>query len=313
MASGHTSAPKIVYPTYGVHNPPQYSPCACPDCLYQRGPGEPSDPIYPLYWSAKWTMYRVFNKYAEFPPPYDGKPPAGLREGIDYQVSYGATYYDSTWKGPNGEQGAMMEHYEDWSLPIFPIDNHYSSSFISLGDKAYFLTYEKDRPKGMPPICMFSDLNHAPHRDFIKHLPYSKGDSERLGGRIQGYSFWTSPEQGKPPIQTGVSPDRTADGAILFGYAFYSSYEPDSSDKTAAPYRHPQSFYFSGYPMPPANAPIVSQNYTEFSMTCPDPAQTWDLVAKYSGGKEVPAGCNLFSPKDPSLTAKAPTWEGKRR
>jgi hypothetical protein len=207
----------------------------------------------------------------------------------------------------------MMEHYEDWSLPIFPIDNHYTSSFISLGDKAYFLTYDKDRPKGMPPICMFSDLNHPPHRDFIKHLPYSKGDSERQGGRIQGYSFWTSPEQGKPPIQTGASPDRTADGAILFGYAFYSAYEPDSADKSAAPYRHPQSFYFSGYPMPPANAPIVSQNYTEFSMTRPDPAQTWDLVAKFSGGKEVPAACNLFGAKDASFTTKAPTWEGKRR
>src|SRR5271165_5447220 len=43
-----------VYPTYGVHNPPQYSPCAAPDCLYGRGPGEPSDPILPLYWTAKW-------------------------------------------------------------------------------------------------------------------------------------------------------------------------------------------------------------------------------------------------------------------
>ena len=140
-----------------------------------------------------------------------------------------------------------------------------------------------------------------------------KGDSERLGGRVQGYSFWTSPEQGKPPIQVGVSPDRTADGAVMFGYAFYRSYEPDGADKSAAPYRHPHSFYFSGYPVPPDNAPIVSQNYTEFSMTRPDPEQTWNLVAKFSEGKEVPAACNLFSAKDASLTMKAPTWEGKRR
>jgi hypothetical protein len=115
--------PKVVYPTYGVHNPPRYSPCECPDCLYPRGPGEPSDPLYPLYWSAKWTMYRVFNHYAENPPPYDGKPPASLKPGVDYQVSYGATYYDRTWRGPNGEEGAMLEHYEEWSLPIFPMDN----------------------------------------------------------------------------------------------------------------------------------------------------------------------------------------------
>jgi hypothetical protein len=37
-----TAAPPV-YPTYGVHNPAQYSPCAAPDCLYGRGPGEPSD------------------------------------------------------------------------------------------------------------------------------------------------------------------------------------------------------------------------------------------------------------------------------
>ena len=309
------AAPKAVYPTYGVHNPPQYSPCECQDCLYSRGPGEPSDPLYPLYWSAKWTMYRVFNRYAEFPPPYDGKPPAPLEEGVDYQVSYGATYYDSTWRGPNGEVGAMMEHYDEWSLPIFPISNHYTSSFISLGDNAYFLTYDQDRPKGMPPICLFSDLNHPPRRDFIKHLPYSAGDSERLGGRVQGYSFWTNPEPNKPPIQVGVSPDRTADKAVLFGYAFYSNWEPDSADPQAAPYRHPQSFYFSGYPLSPADAPIVSQNYTEFSMTRPDPAKTWDLVTKFADGKEIPQGCNLFgrSEKTAARNETAPTWEGRQR
>jgi hypothetical protein len=306
---------KIVYPTYGVHNPPQYSPCESPDCLYARRPNEPSDPLYPLYFSAKWTMYRVFRNYADNMPPYNGKPPQTLIEGADYQVSYGATYYDSTWRGPNGEEGAMMEHYEEWSLPIFPIDNHYTSSFISLGDKAYFLTYDKDRSKGMPPICLFSDLNHPPKRDFIKHLPYSPGDSERLRWQVQGYSFRTSPEEGKPPIQVGASPDRTADGAILFGYAFESQWKPDAADSSAAPYRHPQSFYFSGYPSTPPDAPIVSQNYTEFAMIRPDPAKTWDLITKFSGGKEIPPACNLFgtSETDAVSTDQRPTWAGKRR
>jgi hypothetical protein len=205
----------------------------------------------------------------------------------------------------------MMEHYEEWSLPIFPIDNHFTSSFISLGDTAYFLTYDKDRPKGIPPICLFSDLNHPPCRDFIKHLPYSLGDSQRLGGSVQGYSFWTNPAPDKPPIQTGASPDRTADRAILFGYAFKSVWEPDAVDKSAAPYRHPHSFYFSGYPPSPPNAPIVSQNYTEFAMIRPDPAETWDLVAKFSGGKEIPSACNLFGSQSAALENQAPTWAGK--
>jgi hypothetical protein len=314
MRRSTLTEPKVVYPTYGVHNPSKYSPCECPDCLYQRGPGEPSDPLYPEYWSAKWTMYRVFRDYVDNPPPYDGNPPSSLKEGTDYQVSYGATYYDSSWRGPNGEEGAMMEHYDEWSLPIFPMNNHFASSFISLGNTAYFITYDKDRPEGMPPICLFSDLNYPPARDFIKHLPYSKGDSERLGGRVQAYSFWTNPDPKKPPIQVGASPDRTADRSVLFGYAFRSAWEPDAVNNSAAPYRHPHSFYFSGYPLTPPNAPIVSQNYTEFAMTRPNPATTWDLVARISGGKKVPA-CNLFGSQEAEVAAgvKAPTWAGKRR
>jgi hypothetical protein len=318
MPSKDPLEPKNVYPTYGVHNPPKYSPCECADCLYQRGPDEPSDPLYPEYWSAKWTMYRVFDRYAEFPPPYDGPPPPELKEGIDYQVSYGRSYYDSTWRGPNGEEGAMMEQYDEWSLPIFPMDNHFSSAFVSLGDTAYFITYEKDRPAGMPPICLFSDLNHPLRRDFIKHLPYSSGDSQRLGGRVQAYSFWTSPDPSKPPIQVGASPDKTADGGVLFGYAFRSAWEPDAAEATAAPYRHPHSFYFSGYPLSPPNAPIVSQFFTDFAMIRPDPAKTWDMVAELSGGRDIPS-CNLFGAHEAERTRAASvgvgvrTWAGTRR
>ena len=318
MPSKDSVEPKVVYPTYGVHNPPKYSPCESMDCLYQRGSGDPSDPLFPEYWTAKWAMYRVFRNYLQAPPPYDGKPSAPLEEGVDYEVSYGASYYDSTWRGPNGEEGAMMEYYDEWSLPIFPMDNHFSSAFVSLGDAAYFITYDKDRPEGMPPICLFSDLNHPPRRDFIKHLPYSLGDSRRLGGRVQAYSFWANPDPSKPPIQVGAIPDRTADGGVLFGYAFRSAWEPDAVVASAPPYRHPHSFYFSGYPLSPPDAPIVSQFFTEFAMIRPDPAQTWDLVAKLSDGKEIPA-CNLFgaheaaAPVAASAGMRTRTWAGTRR
>lgn len=284
----HIFPEEYIHATYGVHNPPKYSPCAHHDCLYPRRPWEPSDPMYPKYWSAKWTMYIVSQNYEKHPPPYDGRPPAELVEGKDYTVSYGETYYDSTWRGPNGEEGAMMELYKKVSLPIFPTENKYTSAFISLGNKAYYLTFD-DKPKDidLPPVCLMSPVNHPPRRDFIKHLPYSPGDSARLGGRIQGYSLWASMQPGQPPIQTGASPNRTKDG-ILFGYAFKSYVEPDAHDKTAPAYRHPHSFYFSGYPLPPVNAPIVSQNYTEFSMKQPDPKKTWDLVAKHADGKPIP-------------------------
>lgn len=291
---------KAVYATYGVHNPPgaSHGACANPDCRYVRGPGEPADPLYPPYWQSQWTMYRVFNGYRENPPPYDGRPPAPLQPGRDYEVSYGASYYDSTWRGPSGE-GAMMEHYERRCLPIFPIPNDFTCSFISLGNTAFFVTYEQDRPAGMPPVCLFSPLNHPPRRDFVAHLPYSRGDSERLGPGAQAYSFWVSAATGRP-VQTGASPDRTADQAILFGYAF----APVEGNL------QPQSFYFSGYPLPPANAPIVSQNYTNWAPTQPDPARTWDQVSGLDPA-QLPA-CQLFDPPADgalrSTPARAPTW-----
>ncbi|GGA44053.1 hypothetical protein [Sphingomonas psychrolutea] len=299
MAALGSLASAQTYQTYGVHNDPKASPCQSADCRYPRAPGTPADPVYPTYWSAKWTMYRVFNHYQTYGPPYRGRPPMPLRPGIDYEISYGATYYDSTWRGRSGA-GAMMEHYDRRCLPIFPISNHFTCSFISLGDTAFFVTYPQDRPQGMPPVCLFSPVNHPPRRDFIAHLPYSAGDSARIGAHGQGYSFWIAADGGKV-VQTGASPDRTADQAILFGYGF----QADARGKQV-----PQSFYFSGYPLAPANAPIVSQNYTSFAAVRPDPAKTWRLVSGLDPAT-LPA-CHLFAPASgvkalaPGKTA--PTW-----
>jgi hypothetical protein len=262
-----------IYPTFGVHNPAQYSPCAEPDCLNHRGPGEPSDPLYPLQWVSDWVMYRVFKGYENHPPPYT-LPPTELVEGRDYTVSRGTTYYDSSYRDANGT-GAMLEYYDKYCLPIFPIDAHFTCAFISLGDKAYFLTYDQDRPKGMPACCKFSDLNHPPRRDFVKHLPFSPADTARVPG-IQAYSLTTpGPE-----------------GPILFGYAFESTYRTDQSAPEAGAYRHPFAFYFSGSPATPPDAPIVSQNYTNFSARKPDPARTWAIVGQQCQGS-IP-WCQLF-------------------
>lgn len=301
--SANSSESNAVYWTYGVHNPPEGSPCKPPSCLPPRPEGAPPDPQYPPYWQSRWTMYRVHAGYEDFPPPYRGPPP----DGTEYERSHGATYYDSTWRGKWGE-GAMMEHYEKRCLPIFPYTpNNFTCSFISLGDTAFFLTYDGDRPRGMPPVCLFSPLNHPPRRDFIKHLPYSREDSARAGPGGQAYSFWVVGDPDAPnagePIQTGAHPDRTADGAILFGYAF-------------APVKgkmQPQSFYFSGFPASPPDAPIVAQVYTGFEETKPDPRQTWDKVRKLDPG-QIPA-CKVMQGSPPPAAAlkagkgkRPPTW-----
>jgi hypothetical protein len=290
-----------VYQTYGAHNPAEASPCQVQGCVYPRSPGQPADPIWPEYWQSNWTMYRVFKGYQAYPPPYAGAPPAPLKEGSDYQVSYGATFYDSTWRSESGE-GAMMERYDKYCLPIFPIANAYSCKFISLGDTAYFVAGE-GRPAWMPHICLFSPLNHPPRRDFVSHLPYSAADSARIGKGGQGYSFWVSASNGYV-LQVGASPDRTADGAILFGYGF----QTDPAGQLV-----PQSFYFSGYPLAPADAPIVSQNYTNFAATQPPP-DTWADVAGLDPAT-LPK-CQLFVPPASAASPKqvgappprAPTW-----
>ncbi|UGA40144.1 hypothetical protein JOS77_12820 [Chromobacterium haemolyticum] len=182
-----TPAGRHSYYTGGVHNTVG---CLLPgSCVYPRKPGEPSDPLFPEWWVSDWTMYRIFNQAAikEYPPPY-ASPPAGMSEGQDYETSYGASYYDSSYVPADGDgRGAMMEHYEKRCLPIFPGSNHYSCSFVSLGNKAYFLRYA-DRPKGTPQCCQFSLDNHPPRRDFIKHLPYNAAQSTHLNGSVQAYS-----------------------------------------------------------------------------------------------------------------------------
>lgn len=307
-----------VYSTRGVHNPAVYSNCDPADCLVARSEGEPSDPLYPVYWTASWDMYVVTKGYEKHSPPYNGAPPAGT----EYTTSKGWTYYDSTWTGGTGS-GAMMEYYEKKCLPIFPIDNSFSCAFVSMGNRAFFVTYE-DRPAWMPKVCLFSPLNHPPRRNFIQHLPYSKVDSNNMPDKIQGYSVWISRETGAV-TQVGVSPDRTAKGDIMFGYAFYSAYTPDATDKTAAPYRHPQSFYFSGFPglpVPPDQsptppnipaypfAPIVSQHYTSFSMEKPDPAKTWNQVAEAMVNNPPP--CQLFNPPADAKALSATPGSKKR-
>ncbi len=262
---------KQIYFTKGVHNP---CDCGREGCVESRKDGDPPDPVYPDYWVSEWTMYRVFAAFEDNLPPWSN-PPGGLVAGKDYEISYGATYYDATWIAQDGSTGAMMEHYERRCLPIFPIGNDFTCSFISLGNTAYFLTYQKDRPQNMPPCCLFSPYNHPPRRDFVKHLPYSTEDSAHLNGRLRAYRY--------------VAPHD-----IWFAYAFFKDRWVDEAKQ----YLLPHSFYFSGYPLTPPNAPFVSQNYSNFRMEQPNPRETWAQVARMC--PTIPPTCQLFDPPKPN-------------
>lgn len=281
-----------IYPTKGVH-----SPCYCgPDeCVEKRNPSDPPDPRYPEHWVSRWNMYRVYAGYEDNLPPY-ADPPAGLEPGKDYERTQGVTYYDDAYVPADGDgHGAMMEHYEKYCLPIFPIESRFTCSFISLGNKAYFLTYDEDRPEGMPPCCSFSPYNHPPRRDFIKHLPYSPEDSTHVDDKLQAYRYIAQGPDGE---------------GIWFAYAFWRDEWLDPEHE----FQKPQSFYFSGSPTKPPDAPFVSQNYIDFTIEKPDPAKTWAMVAKMCPADPPP--CQLFDPPEsaddeakkdaPTVGAEAP-------
>lgn len=279
FAAGDSGA---VYFTNGVHNTEGCNK-KNGNCIAKRTPSDPSDPFFPAQWISDWTMYRVIHNYQKNPPPYSD-PPSTLTPA-DYTVSKGTSYYDTTYIPADGDgYGAMMEHYENYCLPIFPIkDNNYTCTFVSLGNKAYFLTYPKDRPKDMPACCSFSPMNHPPRQSFIEHLPYSADRSKHLGGSLQAYAMDL-----KSPA-----------GPILFGYAF------NKQATGNPPYRQPQSFFFSGDTRV-ANAPIVSQNYTHFRIATPDPKDTWDQVAAMCPSNPPP--CQLFVPPKSESNGHKAQW-----
>ncbi|MFT4977441.1 MAG: hypothetical protein ACI8S6_003346 [Myxococcota bacterium] len=269
---------KPIYPSHGVH-----SPCRCPDdgCDAARGPDDPPDPRYPEQWVSGWTMYRVFAPDPASLPPYDS-PPADMTEGTDYEASRGTTAYDSRYVPEDGDgTGAMMAHYEDRCLPIFPHDNTYSCTFISLGNKAWLLTGD-DRPEDTPPCCMFSPYHHAPKTDFIRNLPYSAEDSSHLSDTLQAYRYVADPQ----------------DRAIWFGYSFYRDRWADAEKQHLLPH----SSYFTGSKTDPPDAPIVSQNYTDFRILAPDPAETWQRVGRECTADPLPI-CHPFDTSTEALEA----------
>ena len=261
------------YETYGVHNN-----LGCNKdnayCLAPRSRNAPSNPILPLEWISDWTMYRVKKNYKDNPPPYTN-PPSTL-EPEDYSVSYGTTFYDANYLPLHGDGiGAMMVHYDKYCLPIFPIaNNNYTCSFISLGNKTYFLTYQHNRPQHMPACCLFSSNHHAMRPDFVKHLNYDFLRSKQLNHSILVYS----------------RQQLTMHGQVLFGFAFHKAVSPDAFNTPG--YQHPHSYFFSG-DFNTANAPIVSQNYTSFRAEKPDPEHTWERISRMCPA--TPKPCQLFN------------------
>jgi hypothetical protein len=114
-------------------------------------------------------------------------------------------------------------------------------------------------------------MNHPPKRDFVKHLRYDRNRSSLLDYSVQAYSNLKIDQDG-----------------ILFGYAFYSDATSDFYNTSLPPYKHPQSFYFSG---DPDFAPMVTQNFMNFRAERPR-NQVWQEVIEKCPPQ--PEWCCLF-------------------
>ncbi len=282
---------KWIYSTNGVH-----SGYGCDTsnnfCIAPRDKYDLPDPQFPQMWISDWTMFTVTNTAASDvnPPPYTN-PPIVL-EPDDYIVSYGTSFYDNTYQPENPEDdedyGAMMEHYNDFCLPIFGKSlkqNTFTCAFVSLGKKAFFLDYDNKTPEGTPDCCMFSPSNHPPRPDFIKHLDVWPDASLRLNGSVQAY-FW---EQ-----LWAID----ANPRILFAYAFNREKSPQGLTPKSEWYQHPQSFFFSGVMNLGTEKeqnmifPMISQNYSSFRIEKPHP-DIWAEVAQWCPVETIKK-CRLF-------------------
>ncbi|WP_440055266.1 hypothetical protein ACSLBF_03755 [Pseudoalteromonas sp. T1lg65] len=292
---------KWVYSTNGVHSD---HGCNAKNnhCIAPRTAADPQDPQFPDYWISDWTMFTVLNEAASEanPPPY-ANPPTTLKQS-DYKVSFGTSYYDSTYNKAAAEKsadkenyGAMMEYYNDFCLPIFGKtikESETDCAFVSLGKKAYYITFDKSNNNSEQAFpeptscCQFSPNNHPPRTDFLKHLDYWPEASKNLNNSVQAY-YW----------KALWSPG--AEQQILFAYAFNNYKSPEGNMPRASEwYQHPQSFFFSGMinqgtaAEPDFIAPIISQNYTSFRKQQPNP-ELWQNVVQWCPAKKIQK-CRLF-------------------
>ena len=115
-------------------------------------------PPLPEYWSAEAIQYI---SDPNIPPPFtntSGVPPRPRTEGRLHSV------YD--WS-----RRAMIEHYLDACVPIFPRGDTFECTFLNVNDTAFLITYDDSRPPWLPtPCCVFRRPHHPPTPTFLDDL-----------------------------------------------------------------------------------------------------------------------------------------------
>lgn len=159
-------------------------------------------PRLPLKFTMNWTIY--YNRFEQPIPPYNSAPPA------PYEIGRGYSYYDFWLPG-------MIEHFDDFCLPIFSADFHWPCTFFNRLNVAYLLS-----PSWAPygPCCVYRKPWWPPAPDFLKVVPYNR--TEVYHDKIVDWYVLT----GKNPAP--------------FGYGFYWDKIKNSQVKI------PAAFWFRG-------------------------------------------------------------------
>eukprot|EP01062_Namystynia_karyoxenos_P077482 TRINITY_DN7814_c0_g1_i1.p2 TRINITY_DN7814_c0_g1~~TRINITY_DN7814_c0_g1_i1.p2 ORF type:complete len:240 (+),score=41.18 TRINITY_DN7814_c0_g1_i1:71-790(+) len=212
-------------------------------------------PELPLYWSAEATQYVSVTDEG---PPWaspgataPGVPPPPLVAGRLL------SYYDWT-------KQAMIEHYVDDCVPIFTSGWKFECKFLNLNNQALLITYNKTRPAGWPPCCLFRKPHHPPAPDFLAALNKSAVLDSPVGCRQARWWKMDIPPPAGPMWFPWFMDDVKAGGRSVYA-----------------------SFSFPVVPTPDGRNQWAQQNFFNYSFVQP-PDSTWDIPPECAGAEAVP-------------------------
>eukprot|EP00757_Euglenozoa_sp_SAG-D1_P023649 gene23649-9852_t len=123
--------------------------------LYDKNP-----PLLPEFFVMNGIQY-LSSENVHPPYPHDNVPDP------PYTAGRMKTFYD--WS-----KRAMIEHYLDECVPIFPQmasgDPGFECMFLNVNETSFLITYKATRPKWMPPCCVFGKPFHPPTRNFLESV-----------------------------------------------------------------------------------------------------------------------------------------------
>ena len=202
-------------------------------------------PSLPEFFIAEGVQY-ISPAHTSPPFPRDNIP------FPPYSAGRMKSYYD--WS-----QRAMVEHYLDACVPIFPqmsSNDQFECRFLNVNETSFLITYNDTRPVWMSPCCLFEKPFHPPERRFLEKINASTLPN-------------LSPVNGKESVWWRV-PIEPPTGPFFYAWNLPLRNGTDESQVYA-------TFDFPGI------GSWVTQNFVNVSLDKRPPNETWVLPIEQCG------------------------------